>query len=470
MAPERYSLADVLSIARIHPFYCEDVQYPPNADAIQAALEQSTKETATSDLLTQPLLEKKSIYKAVERLVKDASPENTYRQSSYMSITGGGGGGVPMLFAVDVHENRQQRMQMGKFLRLCRVIDPRDWVLSIHVAGGFYRSLDLTTEIMENAGATVLSGGNNMTLQEIIQALVHYRVNVLTGDGSQVVQVIHHISTLPPVERAGITLNKIIYTSEPLTRPQRDLVRATLPGVAIYSVMGSSEAGPWAISNPHLTGEETLVTDSSGTADFVFDTRNMHIEILPQTLLTEGGSLGSLHSHPLPLGEPGIIVQTSLQRLRNPLVRYITGDIGSLHPLPEPASALIPACERQYLRVLRMQGRDRRFSFKWDGYYIEFENLKALMQAEGYGILQWQVILDQLEDSLQRTLEVRLLQAPSGERGIIAREELIKRVRDFFLVLPENEGLFRLVFVDDLDGFERSSTAGKVIHFIDRQH
>jgi hypothetical protein len=145
--------------------------------------------------------------------VKDASPENTYRQSSYMSITGGGSGGVPMLFAVDVHENRQQRMQMGKFVRLCGLVDPADWVLSIHVSGGFYRSLDLTTEVLENAGATVLSAGNNMTPQQIIQALVHYRVNVLTGDGGQVVQVIHHISTLPPAERAGITLNKIIYTS-----------------------------------------------------------------------------------------------------------------------------------------------------------------------------------------------------------------------------------------------------------------
>lgn len=56
-----------------------------------------------------------------------------------MSITGGGSGAVPMMFAVDVHENRRQRAQMGNFLKLCGVIKPEDLVLSTHLAGGFYR-------------------------------------------------------------------------------------------------------------------------------------------------------------------------------------------------------------------------------------------------------------------------------------------------------------------------------------------
>jgi hypothetical protein len=68
MAPERYSLAEVLAIARIHPFYLEDIKYPPDTDTIQAVLEQTTKEAAALDILRQPLLQKKSIYNAVERL------------------------------------------------------------------------------------------------------------------------------------------------------------------------------------------------------------------------------------------------------------------------------------------------------------------------------------------------------------------------------------------------------------------
>ena len=71
--------------------------------------------------------------------MRDTSPENVYRESSYMSITGGGSGGIPMMFAVDAHENRQQRAQMGKLLQLCGVISRKDWVLSLHTSGSFYR-------------------------------------------------------------------------------------------------------------------------------------------------------------------------------------------------------------------------------------------------------------------------------------------------------------------------------------------
>lgn len=56
-----------------------------------------------------------------------------------MSITGGGSGAIPMMFAVDVHENRRQRARMGDLLRICGVIEPKDLVLSTHLAGGFYR-------------------------------------------------------------------------------------------------------------------------------------------------------------------------------------------------------------------------------------------------------------------------------------------------------------------------------------------
>lgn len=57
MAPEHYSLGEVLAIARIHPFYNENIQYPPDASSIQTALKSST----SWDLRAQPLLEKKSM-------------------------------------------------------------------------------------------------------------------------------------------------------------------------------------------------------------------------------------------------------------------------------------------------------------------------------------------------------------------------------------------------------------------------
>ena len=315
---------------------------------------------------------------------------------------------------------------------------------------------------MENAGATVLSAGSYMDLEEVIQALAYYHVNVLTGDASQIVQLVCRISTLPAERQRQIRINKIIYTSEPLTGAQRSFIRATLGPIKICSVMGSAEAGPWTLTSPDLVGEENL---NSSSMDFVFDTRDMVIEIVSPASVDTANSPSDIS--PLPLGETGIILQTSLRRLRNPLVRYITGDLGSLHPLPDMANAIVPESERQYLRVLRMHGRDRRFSFKWYGCYFEFEKMNVLMQAEECGILQWQVILDQLDSSPQPTLEVRLLRTPSRP-DVLSEEQLTQRLKTFFVVLPATEHAFSVVFVKDLGGFERSSTAGKVINFVDR--
>ncbi|PTU17922.1 hypothetical protein P175DRAFT_0496082 [Aspergillus ochraceoroseus IBT 24754] len=458
-----FTLKQILEVTKVHPFYTSRVQYPPNEKILHAIRDEASPETGTPALPLQPLLHKKTLYREIARLMQDLSPENTYRRSSYLSSTGGGSGGLPMMFAVDGHENRRQRMQTGRLLQLTRVVDPADWVLSLHTSGKFYRSLDLITEIMENAGATLLSAGNYMSPAKVTEALAHYHVNVLTGDPSQIIQVVRHISSLTPAARSNIQLTKIIYTSESLTGPQIAFIRTVLGDVQICSVIGSAEAGPWAVGNPALTGRGSL-TDTS--MDFVFDTRNVIIEILPLTALDEGCPASALH--PLPLGESGIIVQTSLQRLRNPLVRYITGDVGSLHPLPASASSIIPEAERAYLQVLRLTGRDRRFSFDWYGNYLEFDTMKSLMQADECGILHWQVVLGQ-PNSPVTTLEVRVLRAPPRV-GILSDEQFTKRLHTFFDVSSENEALFKLVFLKDVDGFERSSTGRKIVNFIDRVH
>ncbi|KAM3073025.1 hypothetical protein ACMFMG_008743 [Clarireedia jacksonii] len=365
-----------------------------------------------------------------------------------MSITGGGSGGVPMMFAVDAHENRRQRAQMGDFLKLCGVIDPVDMVLTTHLVGGFYRSLDLMTEIIENAGATAFSDGAYMAYTEVVMCLAGYRINVLTGDSGQVVQVVRHISMMPQEHRKHIILNKIIYTSESLTTSQRVFIRTILGDVKIFSIMASCEAGPWAISSPDLTGEYTFTGRST---DFVFDTRGMLIEIFSPSALDD---VSSPSLHLLPEGQTGIIVQTSLQRLRNPLVRYISGDIGSVHPLPDSACAVISETDRKHLRVLRMRGRDNRFSFEWYAEYFDFQNIEAFMQEKENGVLQWQIILDRSEDTPQSTLEIRFLRCPPRNE-ILSEESFVKLVETFFVVLPENKHLMRIVFVDSLNGFER---------------
>lgn len=61
MAPSlTYSVADVLAVAKIHPFY-SDAQYPPDDDTIQKAREQAALAFREGDLQAQPLLRKKDL-------------------------------------------------------------------------------------------------------------------------------------------------------------------------------------------------------------------------------------------------------------------------------------------------------------------------------------------------------------------------------------------------------------------------
>ncbi|PLB40433.1 uncharacterized protein BDW47DRAFT_123456 [Aspergillus candidus] len=313
--------------------------------------------------------------------------KNTYRHGSYVSFTGGGSGKVPMVFAVDVRENRRQRAQMGQ------------WETpSYEAAIAFteHRTLDLITGIMENADATILSAGSVMSPAEVTKAMRDYHVNVLTGDGSRIAQVVCHIASLPRAERAH--------------HPLQD----------------------------HLHLGAAHSSDSAAT-DFLIDTRDIHIEILPPSAASTGNcSCDGVLS--LPDGEMGLIVQASLQRLHNPLVRYVTGDIGSLHTVPDHVATQIPASERKHLR--------------WDMMYFDVDKVEAIFEAPECGILQWQVILGGADDG----------------SPVATLEELVDRLRGFWSVLPENEHLVRIVFVKGLAEFQTSATAGKVIRFVDRWH
>ncbi|KAF4979953.1 hypothetical protein FZEAL_3939 [Fusarium zealandicum] len=452
-----YSLADVLAVAKIHPFY-SDTQYPPDKDTIQAAREQGASALHEPHLTAQPFLRKKDLYATIDRLVSDTSPQNTYRHNVYTSITGGGSNSKPLFFATDALENRRHRAYFGQFLRSSGLIKPGDWVLTTHYGGDLYRSLDLTLEIMENAGASALAAGAGMPPAKAIQTLQDYHVNVLAGDGSQVVQMVHHISMLTPTERDKIKLDRIIYTSEPLTAAQKTHIHAVLGGVSICSILGSAEAGPYGVTSPDLVPTDL----STGNADFIIDTRMTLIEILPFSF-TEGDDAPD----PVAEGQAGILVQTSLTRLRNPLVRYLTGDVGSLLPLPDKAKSLIPEAQWRYMRVLRLQGRDRRFSFEWSGTFIDFEEMNCVMAETKLGILQWQVILDKMETSKASSLDVRLLCTHASDDAI-SRQAVVDRLRGFFYIDSANEHSFRITFVDALTGFELSQTGRKVVKFIDR--
>lgn len=319
-------------------------------------------------------------------------------------------------------------------------------------------------ETFEGSGASVLCAGSMMEQEQMIDTMLEYRANAIAGDAGQIMQLSRYICTLPIETRKKLLINKVIYTSEPMTPAQREFLSCVFPNVAVSSVIGSAEAGPWAAS-PAL-----LMEASKGQTytDFVYDQRLMHLEVWPFDI--EGSSdLQSASAHPVPDGEKGLLVQTSLQRMRHPLIRYVCGDVCSLHPLPASMKNIISPEDAAHYKVARLYGRDRRISFDWYGEYFEFPVIQNAMQTITWGILQYQIIRRYNEgdkSNLDIVLEVRVLR--HGEPGTISIDELTRELRKLFCVFENNEGLFDLKYLRSYAGFVRSSTGRKVINFIDR--
>lgn len=319
-----------------------------------------------------------------------------------------------------------------------------------------FRSLDLTAEILENAGGTVYCAGHLMPHAEVARLVSGFRINVISGDSSQILQFALHVSTLSEIERKSIHINKVLYTSEPLVRSQRAFLNSVFGGdVLVGSMFGSAEGGPWAVMNPAVTGYR----HDDDAADFIFDTRDIIVEALPRTVGEE--SAGS--TEPLQDGEVGVLATTSLQRLRNPLIRYLTGDVGSLHPMPK--TDLIDPEEAQHFKVLRMQGRDKRFSLNWQGEYFDFKVIRDLIQSDEFSVLQWQIIRSETSTHTHH-LQVRLLRGQSGGQGL-SDDVLGWKLKEFFHVDPDTERYFQVSFVSGLQGFERSKTGNKVMHYLE---
>ena len=258
-----------------------------------------------------------------------------------------------------------------------------------------------------------------------------------------------------------------MYTSETMSRRKQDYLTSVFGPMTFFSCFASAETGPWAVANlGWATGSDG--DNGEDARNFVFDSRTMKVEVL------------SLSVDPLSVSSPGErdwaqegtaghLILTCLQRLRNPLVRYVSGDVGSVQSVPPRVMSQFPPDMAEHLKMLRLYGRDKRFSFKWLGDYYEFDKMDKVMQSKEWGLLQWQVIL--ADDSQMRgsdCLELRLLRRAEGE-GILSDQELRQRLRDTFFLTTLTEKLFKAVFLHDLNGFQRSESSGKIVRLIDKR-
>ncbi len=147
-------------------------------------------------------------------------------------------------------------------------------------------------------------------------------------------------------------LRGLFTTADMLYPAQRRLIESVL-GTKIVDIYGNPESG--------LMSYECQQHDG-----FHYGMQNAWVEIADD----EG--------NPLPEGEVGHILVTSLNNFSFPLFRYDTGDEGALSRAP-------CACGRGYLKIVRLGGRSRDYIVLPDGRHIHgafFNHLQSIYSAD----------------------------------------------------------------------------------------
>jgi len=349
-----------------------------------------------------------------------------------------------------------------------------------------YRSQDLIGTLISQCGATDLSIGSIAKDEDIVQIGRRFGANTIAAPSSRLLQFARYVYGLrrEGEEESGFRLKKVLFTSEPLSKAQEAFLKEALEVEVLGSIYGSAEAGPWGGAIPHkIAGDRESREDAPGAQaprSFVFDRRQIVVEIIDP----EGNVLDA-STNPRPEGgeeKPAVgeIVLTSLTRFTNPLVRYRTGDFGSLHSflsLAETEEILKETPEAaDYLIGITMHGRDTNTSFFLGTGYIDTIELDRRVFAKPeWDVVEWQVILYHHTDEEMKAAasagvcvrtegaEFRVVRKSDKSPPVGYEEKLEQALAEV------NEGAEMKVNVVGYDGLEKGRMARKVIKIVDRR-
>ncbi len=245
----------------------------------------------------------------------------------------------------------------------------------------------------ERLGCTVvpISGGGT---ERQVTLLADFRANVLCATPSYALNIAE-VAVAGGVDLRRAPLRVGVFGAEPWSEATRLDLQERL-GIAAIDIYGLSEIlGPGVACECH-SGQAGL----HGWEDhFLFET------IDPRTL------------QPLPMGESGELVITTLTKEALPMVRYRTRDITRLNN--EPCR-----CGRTHVRIMRVTGRDddmliirgvNVFPSQVEAALVGFPGLAPHYQI----VLTREGVLDIMTVEVEIAPDVRLA---DGDRGVKAKE------------------------------------------------
>lgn len=384
-------------------------------------------------LPTLPLLTK-------EDLVANSPPESEAMltgplEAAYL-FRSGGTTGAPKFSPYSVAEFKHW-VDIFKRTYGAAGLTPQDHVGNLFVCGSLYASFIFINRMVEEMGCLNLPFTASAPPDVVSAQVERFDVNVLMGIPSWLLEV---VGALSPAAAERIT--KLFYGGENLYPEEREWLFERLPNLQVLASAGYAavDAGMLAYQCQESKGGIHHVH-----ADHVI------LELVdPESL------------QPVPYGEVGDILVTTLDRHLMPLIRYRIGDVGRWVPGDCPCGRTMPRFE------LLGRGNDSlRIGIATIG--IE-EVLPAIAQVPGLST-HAQIVKDRVERKDQLTVRVERLPDADPSSDALA-ENLLQQLR---LQKPDLAKLEASAYimplraeVTDPNGIGRVAVTGKIRRVVDR--
>ncbi len=245
----------------------------------------------------------------------------------------------------------------------------------------------------ERIGASVIPSALADPRRQI-RIMQDYRTTALVCTPSYALHLADTLDALA-ANKTSLSLRFAILGSEPWTEAMREEIEERL-GVAATDHYGLSE-----------------ITAVAGEC---LERRGLHLH--EDAVLAE--IIDPISGAPLPLGERGELVLTTLTKEAFPLVRYRTGDLTAIDPTPCP-------CGRTFRRLARIPGRSDDMIIV-GGVNVFPAQVAAILAEAGLGQVRHQIVLEREEHMDQAIV---LLEAPESfcTDSIKKSQRLMENVR-----------------------------------------
>lgn len=220
-------------------------------------------------------------------------------QGGYVTRSGGSTG-EPKYSLYD-GDDWNAMMEHGVRVFLGTGLRKGDRLANCFLAGDLYGSFVSFDHINVRLGVTTFAFGAAVTGEGILKAWRGFHLNAIMGVPAIIVPALRQAHALDPSFR----MEKVVFAGQPMSKADATWLRELLGAKRVSSVIGANDGGQIGYQCEHLSGSVHHAVDEYNLLEFTDDA-----------------------GKPVPDGEPGQILVTTLRKTRLPLIRYAIGDKG----------------------------------------------------------------------------------------------------------------------------------------------